>query len=81
MAALFRIRSQGISIAKLLKKFYKYNEREKIKILSLHAALEKYFVGIETRNAEFVVKRLVLNARLDQLIQIIVNCCGARLRK
>lgn len=73
MAAFARIRSQGISIKKLLWKFYKYNEMEKIHILSLHAVLERYFVDIEIRNAEFVVKRLVINEKLDQLIRSVVS--------
>lgn len=73
MAAFARIRSQGISIAKLLRKFHKYNEMEKIQILSLHAVLERYFVDIEMGNAEFVVKRLVLNEKLDQLLRSAVS--------
>lgn len=71
--ALFQIHSQGMSILKLLRKFHKYNEMDKIEILSLHAVLEKYFVAIEMRNAEFIVKRLVLTAKLDELIRGIVS--------
>lgn len=46
---------------------------EKTEILSLHSLLEKYFGDIEMSDADFIVKRLMLNAKLDQHIQSIVS--------
>lgn len=74
MAAFARIRSQSISIAKLLRKFHKYNEMEKNQILPLHALLERYFVDIEIRNADFIVQRMVINEKIDQIIRSVVSC-------
>lgn len=69
MEALLQIHSVGMSMAKLLKCFYKINEIESEEILALNAALERYFVDIETKDTEFTMTRLVLNAKFDQLIR------------
>lgn len=71
--ALFQIRLHGKFAAKLLKKFHKYNELEKTEILSLHSVMERYFVDIEQRHAEFTLKRLVLYVKLDQILRRTVS--------